>query len=269
MTKRPGDFSPTTKRRAKERVAGLCSNPECQASTEAGVIDSDGSFRVADCGHIHSASPKQGPRYRKMAAKAFSSIKNAIWLCGICHRKVDVNSSPYPAELLGEWKAMAEEHARRIQGVPKGQSGGPGQSVTINVGGDNKGQIAAGNITNNYHEKPRRQLTGQGVPRDVVASLASLTLPIVVQVASEDDDEVLELSDGIRLALIAGGVPVDPTPHVAYGSGLSGALVVATVRTSVDQDDPMLALARWLASNGLHVTFQKSFGKNAIQVARR
>jgi hypothetical protein len=105
------DFSPTTKRELADRAGHHCSL--CLALTTCS--DAHGKpFRIADAAHQASAA-KTGPRYDPdQTAAQRSSIENAIWLCSLCHRKIDGDKYRYSVEDLRQMKAEAEDRARRM-----------------------------------------------------------------------------------------------------------------------------------------------------------
>src|SRR6266850_4220314 len=108
------DFSADTKRRLRERVAYMCSNPLCRRLT---VRPQTGSFDVVRQGkaaHICAASPG-GPRSNKMMSdQECCSFQNGIWLCDICARFVDDNRAAHPEAMLLAWKTEAEIYVAEL-----------------------------------------------------------------------------------------------------------------------------------------------------------
>ena len=99
--------------RLRLRVAHRCSNPDCRVPTVAPGSLSDAVTSIGVAAHVHAASPG-GPRYvLEMSRQTRSSIDNAIWLCSGCSIKIDRDVVEYSAETLREWKASAEDQARR------------------------------------------------------------------------------------------------------------------------------------------------------------
>ena len=75
------DFSEPVKRNLALRAGGLCSNPECRASTSGPQDDPAKAVNVGVAAHITAASPG-GPRYdANLAPEERSSSSNGIWLC--------------------------------------------------------------------------------------------------------------------------------------------------------------------------------------------
>lgn len=96
----------------------LCSNPGCRALTVGPTKSKSKVSRVGEAAHIYGGKPGSA-RYRTdMSDKARSSVSNAIWLCKICHKKVDDDAIGYPADLLFAWLREHEEFAAQSLGRP-------------------------------------------------------------------------------------------------------------------------------------------------------
>lgn len=93
----------------------ICANPTCLCLTGYGTTE--GRARtIAEAAHIHSAS-KKGPRAKPTASAArVKSVSNGIWLCRVCHAKVDADIRLYSAITLRTWKRDHEDVVRRIVG---------------------------------------------------------------------------------------------------------------------------------------------------------
>jgi hypothetical protein len=103
------DFSPNTRRILGERVAYICSNPNCRGNTIGPHSDPDRSLDTGIAGHIFGAAPG-GPRYNpNQTPEERKGIANGVWLCATCSRIVDTNDRLYPAELLREWRVATEQ----------------------------------------------------------------------------------------------------------------------------------------------------------------
>jgi hypothetical protein len=94
-----------------KRAANQCSNPDCGAITSGPTDDPAGSINVGEAAHIFGANPGAARYDPAMASVDRAAITNAIWLCGICHKKIDDDEVRYPAGLLFEWQ---KEHERRV-----------------------------------------------------------------------------------------------------------------------------------------------------------
>lgn len=103
-------FSRTTVITLAKRAANQCSNPDCGAITSGPADIADKSVNVGEAAHIYGANPGSARYDAGMLPAQRSSITNAIWLCGNCHKLVDDDSSRYPAGLLFEWQREHEKH---------------------------------------------------------------------------------------------------------------------------------------------------------------
>ena len=102
------EFSPKTKRTAAERAAFLCSNPRCNRPTIGPHSNPNKAKCLGIAAHICAAAPG-GPRYDpKQTATQRKSIRNAIWACTVCGTEIDKDDSPYPVDVLREWKRIHE-----------------------------------------------------------------------------------------------------------------------------------------------------------------
>lgn len=105
------EFSKDLCAQLAKRVAHVCSNPGCRAVTAGPHSDPGKSTVVGEAAHITAASPK-GPRYDVTLTEVErTAATNAIWLCRICARRIDVDADAYPVALLRSWKEAAEEDA--------------------------------------------------------------------------------------------------------------------------------------------------------------
>jgi hypothetical protein len=107
------EFTPATVKRIAQKAMWVCANGSCLRVT--GYATAEGDARtVADAAHILPAGTK-GPRATK-AKNPRSDESNGIWLCKICHKKVDDDPHSYPEDLLHYWKQEHEIVVRRIVG---------------------------------------------------------------------------------------------------------------------------------------------------------
>lgn len=106
------NFPPSIIRTLRERVNGLCSNPDCRRVTLGPQESSKNkSVIIGQAAHISAASPG-GPRYDgKMTEDERKSIENGIWLCDNCARKIDRDADTYSVSLLKSWKIASERFA--------------------------------------------------------------------------------------------------------------------------------------------------------------
>ena len=112
------DFTDSTRRKLRDRVANLCSNPECRRNTVAANLETiDNRTIIGEAAHICAAS-SGGPRFdNRMSTTDTKSFNNGIWLCSICHKIIDREPETYPVEMLKDWKVKAEEYASQSLGM--------------------------------------------------------------------------------------------------------------------------------------------------------
>jgi len=111
---READFPIAARKEIAQKAMYVCSSPTCFRFTGYGT--SEGRARViAEAAHINAAG-KKGPRAKKTSSNYLKSSENGIWLCSICHDKVDNDPSYYTEGLLKEWKKQHEVVIRRIVG---------------------------------------------------------------------------------------------------------------------------------------------------------
>jgi len=107
------DFSANTRRILGERVAYICSNPDCRSNTIGPHSNPERSLDTGVAAHICGAAPG-GPRHDpNQTPDQRKNIANGVWLCAACSRLVDTDENRYPAELLRQWKL---EHERWVSG---------------------------------------------------------------------------------------------------------------------------------------------------------
>jgi hypothetical protein len=105
------DFDKETKEVLARRVGSHCSNPKCKKLTSGPQVDPTKALNIGVAAHITAASPN-GPRFDpNCTAEERKSANNGIWLCQNCAKLVDNDTQRYPADLLREWKIVAETAA--------------------------------------------------------------------------------------------------------------------------------------------------------------
>jgi hypothetical protein len=130
------------------------------------------------------------------------------------------------------------------------------------------GQTAL-SITNTY-EKPQRKLRDPHLPTDIASRVrANLSAPVLMEISTETDKEVIAFSNAIRNALVISGVPVDPGLCLGYGIGMSEPISIGTVRKAQEVGDPMMLICQWLAAQGFNVTLYPGRDKNSVFIAPR
>ena len=103
------DFREDTKRRAADRVNGLCSM--CFRSTKAASAESSkGVSNLGVAAHICAAAPGPGARRYdpSQTPEERSSIENCIWLCQYHAKLIDTDEITYSKAYLLEKKKTAE-----------------------------------------------------------------------------------------------------------------------------------------------------------------
>ncbi|MGO1475362.1 MAG: HNH endonuclease signature motif containing protein [Psychrobacter sp.] len=114
------NFAPSTIRLLRDRVASLCSNPDCRKSTIAASLETnDKTTIIGEAAHIKAASSGAGgARFDdNMSYDERRSIDNGIWLCKNCHRMIDREPIKYSVENLKRWKSETEEYASKSLGI--------------------------------------------------------------------------------------------------------------------------------------------------------
>jgi hypothetical protein len=116
------DFRLGVKRTLANRVALLCSNPECRAATSGPQSDPANAINIGVAAHITAASTG-GPRFDpSISEKERIGAPNGIWLCQNCAKLIDSDERAYTAQRLLAWKREAEEYAATQLGKTKGKT---------------------------------------------------------------------------------------------------------------------------------------------------
>ncbi len=93
------------------RVAYICSNPDCGASTAGPNSETTKTLLLGVAAHITAASPG-GARYNPLLTEAQRRhADNGVWLCQNCGKLVDNDENTFPEKLLRSWKRNAEAAA--------------------------------------------------------------------------------------------------------------------------------------------------------------
>ncbi|BBP71876.1 hypothetical protein PHLH6_38800 [Pseudomonas sp. Seg1] len=112
--RRRDDFLESTIRTLRDMAGNVCSFPDCSVHTHGAKGSLDGAFSIGVACHITAAAPG-GPRYdQNQSAAERRDVSNGIWMCQTHSRLVDADDSPYPVELLREWKRQAEIRANQM-----------------------------------------------------------------------------------------------------------------------------------------------------------
>jgi hypothetical protein len=107
------DFSLKTKEILVKRVANRCSNPGCRQLTSGPQEDPTKAVNIGVAAHITAASA-DGPRFNpSLTPNERRSAENGIWLCQSCAKLVDNDPIRYGADVLRQWKLLAEKSTAR------------------------------------------------------------------------------------------------------------------------------------------------------------
>ena len=113
-------FLKKTKTTLAERANYLCSNPDCRALTTGPAEEPDRRVSVGEAAHIYGANPGAARYNPRLIFAERRAITNAIWLCNVCHKKVDDDPRLYTADLLFEWRRAHEAMVRESVGKSGG-----------------------------------------------------------------------------------------------------------------------------------------------------
>lgn len=110
--KREAEFTSNVKEVLAQRVAYLCSNPECNVLTVGPNKQNKGkAVKIGEACHIKGEAPNSARYDVSMSIDERKSIDNAIWLCRNCHIQIDSDPITYYVEYLYNWKEKAENKA--------------------------------------------------------------------------------------------------------------------------------------------------------------
>lgn len=116
------NFSPHIVVALRDRVNGVCSNPNCGCVTTGPNAEPAKATRIGVAAHISAAAPG-GPRYdATLTAMERSAAENGIWLCQNCARRIDADWREFDVALLLNWKHLAESRANTSLGKPQASS---------------------------------------------------------------------------------------------------------------------------------------------------
>lgn len=108
------DFLASTVRQLRDMAGNVCSQPDCHVHTHGSKAKREGVFSIGVACHINAAAPG-GPRYDpSQSREQRRHADNGIWMCQTHSRVVDADDSPYPVEILREWKRLAELRANAM-----------------------------------------------------------------------------------------------------------------------------------------------------------
>lgn len=115
MKNKRENFTPATKAKIAREAMYICSCPDCYRFTSYNTTQGE-ARSIAEGAHILPASVN-GPRADNKTDSTFlRSAENGIWLCNICHEKVDNDPEFYSEAKLKEWKSNHFDLLRRLVG---------------------------------------------------------------------------------------------------------------------------------------------------------
>ncbi len=117
------DFSKQTIDVLAKRVGVRCSNPSCRKLTTGPRSESHYIVNIGVGAHI-TAATEGGSRFnRNLSTGQRQSPENGIWLCQNCAKLIDNDPARYTVNILGQWKAQAENAAlAEVEGRSEAQS---------------------------------------------------------------------------------------------------------------------------------------------------
>lgn len=256
------DFPAAVIQKLGERVAWLCSNPDCRAPTKGPHTETGRSINVGMACHVHAAA-SGGPRYDPgQTENERRGIDNGIWLCRTCGTLIDTDEARWPATLLRRWRAQAELAALDDVGKPARDDAPRTVVTSINQHG---GQTA-GTIIN--LERPPRRLVGQQIPGDVARRLQLRPIRLSIE-AYNADGETLQLARDFFDAGRQLGWDVPSFPGQVICPDPFSGIRVESEAPPADGDDPLLALAEWLRAIGFQTDLVRGADRNHVRVGPR
>lgn len=114
-THRRRNFDPAVVRDIAFEAHLFCSNPTCCRFTSYSTT-SGRARSIAEAAHINAASPG-GPRVStSLRDEDVRSAANGIWLCKICHDRIDADPSAFPEAILFDWKRRHAAFVKQLVG---------------------------------------------------------------------------------------------------------------------------------------------------------
>ena len=155
------DFSARTKEILAKRVTYKCSNPECKKPTIGPNSDPNKTVLIGVAAHI-TAAAVGGPRYNlDLTPEERVDIDNGIWLCQNCSTLIDKDTAKYSVDLIGRWKAQAEDEAfkalqqRNFEDTPKADQTRPYAEAELKwTSGFKRNQGASPKTNEKYGDTP-------------------------------------------------------------------------------------------------------------------
>lgn len=253
------DFPLATKRALAERVAYLCSNPECRDWTVGPHSDPAKSLKTGQACHICAAAPG-GPRYdADQTPGERGSAENGIWLCSKCSDRVDKDFAVMPKEALHAWKESTETFVSERGAKPpfpnleittlKGLAFRPESHDSL-TGDDCLRFRDHRLVLVNRHIRPIRALEAylQLPERVIRAQVVNRPAGVDVQLSPKEDTFVATITGGGSVKRI-GEFPPSSRMILRVDNLLPGDRLELELRTSNTPTNPLDQLPRTCSSN--------------------
>lgn len=113
---RRDEFTKRTCGIVARRAGYICSYPGCRIPTIGPRSDADDrTVLTGEACHIRGASP-EGPRYDAKQSPALrASVGNAIWMCKLHARAIDVDKARFTVDALARFKCLHEQMVSAAQ----------------------------------------------------------------------------------------------------------------------------------------------------------
>lgn len=200
LARRKEDFSRRVIEQLKGRVANRCSNPDHRVPTSAPKSNNNEEHNIGVGAHICAASPGGARFDLSMSSEQRKSFDNGIWLCANCAHKIDTDPSAYSVALLKEWKAKAEDTAKKELGKKLPSDNETIDTVTTALTGLPKGYIPT--AINNVHQAtgkvfesldPRCSVETSYLKGETIIRIyPKEDIPILIKVSAENAKECFE-----------------------------------------------------------------------------
>lgn len=112
----PPEFAKPVVDLVAKRAAYFCSNPDCGCLTVGANSHPEKATLVGEAAHIFGARCGSFRFRPEMTDAERAASTNALWLCSLCHTKIDKDEIIYPSDLLFMWKIKRENSSTQMSG---------------------------------------------------------------------------------------------------------------------------------------------------------
>jgi len=105
MAKAP-EFKTKDIKTLRQRAGETCSR--CKNTTSQSHSDLDKSVTLGEAAHIRAARPGEARYIASMTDEERGHIGNGIWVCSLCHKRIDSDESLYSIEIVQTLKDRHE-----------------------------------------------------------------------------------------------------------------------------------------------------------------